>query len=594
MNIRQCILCGSFLALAACHQPMTQIDATIPGSDYEASGPDTVKTENQAKNQRYNRRPPVQRQTPQAQQQQPSDYVDFPEGKEVRADVATTEDILPSMSYVNERIAQYNKKQDRWRELDRQSAAMNLNQQETEAMVDCYRRLQKVLNGYNNLRSKMLEHQTSANAKSGQMDVARDLNKSDVDFLESNCGYMLSVSDFKGSSGLSQKKSADSLPELEAMINASADQGKFDAVAENWQRIPNEQKERVDMRTKLSYGLALMYQRKSKDAVEMFKKVVEQMTTSDKQPTDLISLRKTLADLYTANGDYAAAETQYQKIMDDYKKLGKTTDWATQQLSILQRSQRDSPELTAYADLMKNYLAYTPERDGYRVAWQADKFLQAYPHSAVAANVEMIKAKVQERAEKWLNSFVNSVDRLAAEKKYKEATDMLGKVSPDIVDPSRKDSLKMKNDEIVMAEAVDRETDKLAKSQELQRKWNNGLLLEKNERLDEALVIYSSMIDTEYADKAKAKVADLSLRAAQENRRKAADLFIRYTKTSDIESKKKLLLESRRLLREILTKYPSIDISAKVQSNIERVEQEMRTLDPGLINQADSSTPPGE
>ena len=88
--------------------------------------------------------------------------------------------------------------------------------------------------------------------------------------------------------------------------------------------------------------------------------------------------------------------------------------------------------------------------------------------------------------------------------------------------------------------------------------------------------------------------ASTTTNAAQENRRKAADLFIRYTKTSDIESKKKLLLESRRLLREILTKYPGIDISAKVQSNIERVEQEMRTLDPGLINQADSSTPPGE
>ena len=536
-------------------------------------------------------RPPVEKPQEPQEKMEMHDYVDLPEGKEFQQNVAATEDVLPSMAFVNERIAQYNKKQERWRELDRQSVAMNLNQQETEAMVDCFRNLQKVFNGYNSLRAKMLEQQETGSSKNMQLDVARELQKSDVDFLESNCGYMLSVHDFKGSAGLSQKKTLESLPDLEAAINAQADQGKFDGVVESWQKIPAEQKDRAEIRTKLSYGSALMYQRNTRDAVEIYRKVVEQMTNSDKQPTDLISLRKTLADLYTANGDYASAESQYQKIMDDYKKLGKTTDWATQQLSVLERSHRESPELAAYADLMKNYLAYIPERDGYRVVWQADKFLQSYPHIAVGGNVELIKAKAQERAEKWLNSFVNSVDRLAAEKKYREATDMLGKVSPEIVDPAKKDSLKMKNDEIVMAEAVDKETDRLAKTQELQRKWNNGLMLEKNGKIDEAITVLSSIMNTaEYAEKARSKVTELSLQAAQENRRKAADLFIRYTKTTDLESKKKLLVESRRLLKDILVKYPNIDITTKVQSNIERVEQEMKLIDPTLLQQ-DSAQP---
>ena len=52
-------------------------------------------------------------------------------------------------------------------------------------------------------------------------------------------------------------------------------------------------------------------------------------------------------------------------------------------------------------------------------------------------------------------------------------------------------------------------------------------------------------MDTEYSTKAETKIKELSLEAAKADRRKAADLFIRFTKTTDPESKKKLLVESR-------------------------------------------------
>jgi hypothetical protein len=100
------------------------------------------------------------------------------------------------------------------------------------------------------------------------------------------------------------------------------------------------------------------------------------------------------------------------------------------------------------------------------------------------------------------------------------------------------------------------------------------------------------MMETEYAARADAKISEISSLAARDDRAKAADLFSRYTRTGDLEGRKKLLIESRRLLKNILVKYPRADITDKVLSNIQRVEQEMNAIDPQLIATADSQMNP--
>jgi|GEM_PF-2281261 len=80
------------------------------------------------------------------------------------------------------------------------------------------------------------------------------------------------------------------------------------------------------------------------------------------------------------------------------------------------------------------------------------------------------------------------------------------------------------------------------------------------------------------------------LRDAQDERLKAAGLYNRYRKgfnIDDVETKKKLLLESRRILKDILIKYPNIEIASKVSNNIEQVEQEIRSIDPNLLQHTD-------
>jgi hypothetical protein len=163
----------------------------------------------------------------------------------------------------------------------------------------------------------------------------------------------------------------------------------------------------------------------------------------------------------------------------------------------------------------------------------------------------------------------------------------------DILGPDKQLIVKDKNEELLLAEAVDRETEKMVVFQELQSQWNKGMLLTREENYDEAIAVFTSLLDSEYSVKAEEKIKEVSLEAAKADRKKAADLFIRFTKTTDLESRKKLLVESRRLLKSILIKYPDVEIGPKVIGNIERVEQEMVAIDPALLVMADQEENPG-
>ena len=242
------------------------------------------------------------------------------------------------------------------------------------------------------------------------------------------------------------------------------------------------------------------------------------------------------------------------------------------------------PELTEFSRLLRAYLGYLAERDGYKIVWQADKFLQQYPYSPVASNVDIVKEDILKRADEWFNGFITQVDMFASEKKFQDAIELLNGVPEEIIGAEKVQELKTKIDEIVLAEAVERETVKLARKQELQRRWNEGMLLADQDDFDGAIQIFTELLDTEYSAKSQVKIEELSLQAAKAARRKAADLFIRFTKTVDVESKKKLLVESRQVLKDILIKYPEVEISEKVLGNIRRVEKEMNELDPFLLS----------
>ena len=497
-------------------------------------------------------------------------------------DVVRIQGPLPTMSYVNDRIFEYGRKLQRWQQIDEQSAALELNQQDSETMVNCFVDLQNVLDGYNQLRADMLRLNTGSSSLVISSKDVMDLQQNDISFLESLCGQLFAPEGDERIDWSSREEEAD-LPQLETLIERYTASKEYEEVIQVWLKIPDYQKERVQLRTKILYGNALMFLHQEEKAAEVYQQIVDEMSVSEEQKTDLVSLRRMLADLYTAAGNYSAAEKQYRNISKDYMNLGSVEEWSELQLDILARSGQGSPELKKYSELLRDYLGFIPERDGYKIVWDADEFLSEYPYSAVASNVDIIKVKVKKQADSWFLAYFTEVEQLAKEKKYLNAIEKLEAIPTDLISAGQQEKVKAKNDDLVLAEAVDRETRKIEKMQDLQERWNEGMLKVEQEEYDDAITIFTSLLQTEYYAKAEDKINDLKLLAAKTDRRKAADLYIRYTKTSDMEMQKKLLTESRKLLIEILEKYPNVGITEKVKGNIQRVEQEMNALDPTLL-----------
>jgi len=503
----------------------------------------------------------------------------------------TIEEDLLSMQNINDRIFVYGRKLERWKELDSQSAIKPLNESQNAEMVRCFRRLQSVVKGYSELRAKMM---LTNNLSVGEKITGRtivDLQKSDIDFLESSCARLLAEPGDK-SIGLSKREESADLSQLEMLVDRYSANREYEEVVQVWQKIPESQIRRVQLRTRILYGNSLMYLHQEEKAAEIYQQVVDQMSASDQQATDLVSLRKLLGDLYIASGNYKAAAVEFKKISDDYKNIGHLEEWSKLQLSMLDRSMGAGPELREYASLLRNYLGFIPGQDGYKVLWQAEKFLGEYPYSPVSSNVDIIKESTRVAADKWFEDFMAGIENFIAEKKFKEALDRLETMPVDILGPDKQLIVKGKTEELLMAEEIDKEVDKMALAQELQNQWNKGLLLVKEEKYDEAITVFTNLIDSDFSAKATEKVKEVSLEAANADRKKAANLFMRYTKTTDLESRKKLLLESRRLLKNILVKYPDVEIGAKVIGNIEKVEQEMVALDPAMLVFADQDDIP--
>ncbi len=489
----------------------------------------------------------------------------------------------PSLQYVNERLFSYGRKLTRWKEQDRESAGQELPDEERQKRVGCFREVGKMLDAYNAIHEKMVRAENlDERATAVSSAEIFSLQQQDIAFLESDCARLL-ADDVPASLGWgSQGKNVD-LSELEKLIARHFAAEEYEEVVQAWVHIPADQRGRASIRTRITYGNALMYLHQEEKAADVYRQVVEEMVRSDEQAMDLVSLRRVLADLYTAAGNYRAAGAQYKKISEDYQNLGRLEEWAKLQLSILDQAATGSPELSEYSSLLRNFLGFIPRKDGYNVVWEAEHFLADYPYSPVSSNVDFIREVSTEMADKWFSAQLQEIDRLVGEQKFVEAEEYLNTIPPDIISPDKQLQLKEKREELLLSSAVYKETGKLEKLQAEQHRWNEAMLLARDGHYDDALVIFRELEQTEYAAKATAQIEKLALEAANAERRQAAQLYRRYTKTTDMQTRKQLLLDARQILQGILEKYPNVEIRSKVEDNLVRVEEEITALDPQLL-----------
>lgn len=511
-----------------------------------------------------------------------SSSVSSPPGDSSSVDVSTLGPKAEPFSagFVNDRISFYNTQFEILKKLDAGSDIVTMDPQQTRDLFNCSQDLRRLLDGYQGFHDKLFQGGVVAGDQFSYENMIA-LQRLDITFLNSSCATLLNDKESTGTdSGYTDN---GGLQQFEKEVDDYFQTGAYGEIAHAWTQLPPYQHDRVDMKTALQYADALMLLDRPAESADVYQQVIDRAATSDEQITDPLMMRKHLADLYTAAGNFFEAEKQYELLMKEYEQVGSIESWARLQLSLLEQSMKGSPELTDYTDLLRSYLGYDPVKEGFTIVWKAEEFLQRYPYSPVSDNVDIIKAEGLVQADQWFASFMTQADGLVADKQFEQAIDLLQSAPADKLSPDNLALLQEKLDSLILAEAVDRETVKIEKMQELQRIWNEGTALAEAGDVDMAIEIFGQLIGTEYEGKAQGKIAELSLAASKIERRKAADLFVRSTKTDDLGARKQLLTESRRVLKDILVKYPDVEVADKVRGNIRQVEKKMMEIDPLLL-----------
>jgi hypothetical protein len=485
---------------------------------------------------------------------------DQPATEVVRRDV-----LAPVMSSINNRIRVYEQRLEEWREVERTTAAMSLPQENMNRIDQCRSHLQHILIEYSALQRQLQQETQIEAAQLLAGNSLLQLNQQDIDYLESGCGTFLAE----------LKTSAQPVVAAppDPQIKAAFDSGDYGQVINLYAQTGSTPGKVAAAETTFYYGQALLKNHQEAEAQKVLGELLVRVREEKGQDQLLLQLLQTVADLNFSLELYDEAKKQYEELIRfSIEKGANKEEWAGVQLAALQPGGPAPSELKGYGTLLRNYLAYTPKRDGYNVSEQADKFLLAYPNSQMLSNVSTISRASREQADAWLNQGIKRIEAQAEERKVLD--------SPVAAGPPPGGTLP--SGEVIAAgdsQAVAAPPAPVVNENALQDDYDKGMAHMQAKEYDKAIERFNRLSGTSYEGKAREKIAEAAKLGAQDMRQKAAELFVRANNSRDPEEKRKLLLSCRDLLQGVLEKYPQSGLTEKVQRNLTRIDAELRSLD---------------
>ena len=491
-----------------------------------------------------------------------------PSSKVVQRDLLT-----PALTSINNRIYTYEQKLEEWNEAERKLASSPLPQEKLDKISECKAQLNDILTEYKNLHKQLLQQNRVDSAQLLAGDALLQLNQQDIDYLEGGCSRLLV--ELKTTTPRSEVVAAP-----DPQIKAAFDAADYDRVTALYGQTVSTSGLIPAYETTFQYGQALLKNHQEAMARKVFTDLLARVRQQKGQDALLFQLIQVSGDLDFSWGSYDEARRQYEELVRLSMERGAPkAEWAGLQLAGLQYGSAKPEEMKEYGILLKNYLAFTPKRDGYAVAEQAEKFLLTYPASRLVASVNIIDKTTREQADAWLNQGIKRIEALANERKSQESQTAVQPADP--VTPPQQGGLDVVKSTV--SPAATAQQPPAFDEKVLQEDYNKGLKLLEAKEYDKAIEVFTKLFRTPYEEKARVRIEEAAKLGAQEDRQKAADLFVRSSGSRDPEAKKKLLLSSRQLLQGVLVKYPQSGLNDKVQKNLSRIEEELRAIDPTLL-----------
>jgi len=484
--------------------------------------------------------------------------------------------VVSSLALVNDRIIAYEDKLVAWKKLNAEVEKINLDIEQRDKITACREHLQGILDGYNSLHERLLQEGSARSDDVLIQDLFLGAEKDDIGFIESDCQHLLNGDHRTGGwlagtrSRIVRKTEQDI-----AQAMASNDNQQVISLYEQLSRDPGQH---LPYDMTLNYGRALMRSGREQDAGKIFQGLLAAIRKQGlvRKEFNLMGL---IADLQFGLEKYDDAAKSYGELIGRYDQLGQMNDWARLQQAEIHLRDRQNGEVRAYAVLLRGYLGYNPDRDGFKVVLQAERFLHYYPESQIASGVNRILQESRVQAEKWFAGLVEQIERFKVDKMYQEGLLRLAQVSSLELPTDKQKKLRDMQDMLTLAQTNEAEQQRLSLEQAQQEDWKTAQAHLEAKEYDKAIEVFQGLLDTSFAEKAAARIREAIRLAARDERRKAAELFVRAGRAQNPDNKKRLLLTSRQLLQDILVKYPQADIIDKVKRNLQRINDEISAID---------------
>ena len=497
-----------------------------------------------------------------------------PEVQEVAVDQADIE-------FVEQRLQAYEKKFQKWLEVtdriaeDDESAAL---QDET----DCVQQFERILAGYSLLFERLLHNNTVPFEKIHTIDPSH-MQQLDIAFLESSCAAMLEHDTMFADTFLTETEDQPfSFAQLTEQFNASMAEGSYQEAQSNYMQLlqlfPSRQ---PDFNTQYLFGQALQHT----DQVEAAARHYNKMLADASYSVGPTTLQRQIADLLLASGNPAAAISAYEKLNVTANANAAEKTWADEQLAFLRSADPGSDEMIAYMKLLHEFMANDYKIHGAELNEKLYTFALDFAGNPITDNAMRLKTFSESQLRFWFGQQLTRVDSMVQEKKFQEAQETLNQLSGYFLSLELQAVLQRTHNEVTLAEARENEALQQLEEMALAEQWDAAVNLLDSRNYDGAILAFEAFQETAYADQAQVKTTEAANLAAGQLRKEAAALFIKASKTSDIERKKELLMASYQLLIKILDNYPQTELLNKVNQNISVLEEQINRLDPSLLEE---------
>lgn len=501
-----------------------------------------------------------------------------PKVKEPRPETSRPATIQPALNTISSRIRSYEVRLEEIKAIENSPSSMMIPQEQMGRLSACKSELLDILTNYDALQKRLLQETDLDTGQRLASDTLLQVNQQDMQFLEGGCGRLLAdLKDGQGMgatppSGATQYESASPAygapdPQIQKAFAA----GDYARVISLYNQQWTATGQQAAPTTTYQYSQALLKNYQFKEAEQ----VLANLNTQLRQQGGIAprpDVLRSLGDIAFSAGRYQDAQQRYEELVRLPGNQGDS--WTSRQLSVLQLQMAAADELSAYATLVRNYLAYTPSRDGYAVTGQAEEFLSRYPASRLVANVNAIHKSTREEADAWLNRGVQRIEQQVGQQPQPDTADTVPAAPPVSVETGAQSTT---------PQAPLSPEQLAARDQALQEQYDRGVAQMAAKEYDQALQTFATLLGTNFDANARERINDTASLAGEDNRQKAAELFVRASQTQDLETRKKLLLASRQLLLDVPVKYPQAGLNSKVERNLASVERALQAIDPSLL-----------